>query len=318
MNAARGPASAGRDRRPLVVCGGVVGMSAAVFLVAAASGKAPAVEEPVRMRISGPTAPIVLGEAPPGFLALRDGAEAPRPALPARPLGADEVARLEARLDAQIAELTKQIAADPASFGAVSQRGDALFFRARFKEAVADYDRLVELDPKVDASHWRRGIAYYYNGQYKEAAAQFERYHTFDDVDRENGIWRYFSQFRADGRDKAQAGLLKYQKDDREPFPAIYALFEQRTTAAEILDAIRAAKIDETERDKRRFYASLYLGLHAELEDRPREALAHLHEAVSSPWGQKSSGGPKYMWHVGRIQYDLVRARLEQADKQPK
>ena len=79
----------------------------------------------------------------------------------------------------------------------LSQRGDVLFFLGDFKEAVADYEEMVDLDPQQGDSHWRRGIARFYAGKAKEAAQQFEAYHSFDDIDRENGIWRYFSQYRA-------------------------------------------------------------------------------------------------------------------------
>ena len=66
---------------------------------------------------------------------------------------------------------------------------------------MADYNRIVELSPQRDASHWQRGIAYFYAKDYKSAAGQFERYHSFDNVDRENGIWRYLSQHKAYGKD---------------------------------------------------------------------------------------------------------------------
>ena len=104
---------------------------------------------------------------------------------------------------------------------------------------------MVELDPKIAPSHWRRGIAYFYAKKYKQAANQFEIYHTFDDVDRENGIWRFFSQAKAYGLKKAREGLLKYEKDDREPFPDVYRLFAEEITPEQILDRIRDAKITD-------------------------------------------------------------------------
>lgn len=210
-------------------------------------------------------------------------------------------ARLAPELEARVTRLSAAIGDSSQQIGLYSQRADAYFFLGKFDEALRDYDRMVELDPEVDAGHWRRGIAYFYAGKYREAAAQFERYHSFDNVDRENGIWRYLSQVKAYGRDKAREGLLKYEKDDREPFPAVYELFAGRTTPDAILSGIVAANISATEREKRLFYAQLYIGLNEAIEDRPAAARQHLSHAVHNTWGPTAGFGPSYMWHVGRL-----------------
>jgi lipoprotein NlpI len=165
---------------------------------------------------------------------------------------------------------------------------------------------MVELDAGLDKSHWRRGIAFFYAGAYEKAAKQFEVYHSFDDVDRENGIWRYFSQYKAYGKEKARAGLLQYAKDDREPFPAIYQLFEGKRTAAEVIAPVEGAKLEGEVKEMRRFYAHLYVGLNAAVEGRNEEAVKHLREAVSNSWAPTAGYGPEYMWHVGRLHYDLL------------
>jgi lipoprotein NlpI len=224
------------------------------------------------------------------------------------PLSPEEVARLNGDLEQRIHRAAERIKADPKEVEGYSRRGDALFMRGRFKESVADYEKMVELDPKLDAGHWRRGIAFFYAGDYAKAARQFEIYHTHDDVDRENGIWRFFSQAKAHGLDKAREGLLKYAKDDREPFPAVYKLFEKKITPEEILKQIEAAKIDDEARESRLFYAHLYIGLNATVENRTEEAVKHLRQAVANPWGPKAGFGPSYMWHVGRLHYDLLTA----------
>jgi lipoprotein NlpI len=187
-----------------------------------------------------------------------------------------------------------------------SSRGDAFFKLGRFVEAAAEYDKMVEAEPKLDAGHWRRGIAWFYAGRFEKAAGQFERYHSFDNVDRENGIWRYFSQRRAFGKDKAQEGLLKYEKDDREPFPDVYQLFQGKRTPDEILARIAAAKIDDGERESRLFYAHLYIGLNFAVEDKPEAAIPHLRKAVANSWAPTAGYGPAYMWHVGRLHDDLL------------
>ena len=224
------------------------------------------------------------------------------------PLSAEKRAELVKDLDEAIGRQTTAIKANPQSLDAYSQRGDAYFKRGRFAEAADDFEKMVELDPTLDAGHWRRGIAFFYAGRYEKAARQFEIYHMQDDVDRENGIWRYFSQYKAFGKEKAQAGLLKYAKDDREPFPAVYQLFEGKLTPEQVLAKILEAKLSDDEKEQRLFYAHLYIGLNHAVEGRPKEAEATLRKAVANKWAPGSGFGPDWMWHVGRVHYDLLSA----------
>jgi len=192
-----------------------------------------------------------------------------------------------------------------------SARGDAHFKLGDFAKAVAEYEKMVEQDPSLEKSHWRRGIAYFYAGRYDKAAHQFEIYNTFDNVDRENGIWRYFSQFKAHGKEKAREGLLKYAKDDREPFPDVYQLFEGKKTPEQILTKIKEADLSDEHREMRSFYAHLYIGLNFAVEGKPDDAKPHLRKAVDNTWGPKAGYGPNYMWHVGRLHHDLLAAKKE-------
>ena len=225
----------------------------------------------------------------------------------APPLSAEERARIEKQCDAEIAAVTSTLEADPKkNLQGYSQRGDAYFKRGRFADAVLDYERMLGSDPSVEKGHWRRGIAAFYAGQYEKAAKQFEMYHSYDNVDRENGIWRYFSQVKAYGKEKAREGLLKYAKDDREPFPDVYQLFEGKRTPEQILEKIRSAEISDEDRERRSFYAHLYIGLNFALEGKRDDAVTYLRKAVASPWPRKAGYGPDYMWHVGRLHYELL------------
>jgi lipoprotein NlpI len=222
-------------------------------------------------------------------------------------LGADdERDKLNARLDADIASLTAEIEKSPKSVDLHSRRGDAFFFRGKFAEAVADYEKMAALKPDLETSHWRKGIAYFYAKRYDDAARQFENYHSFDNVDRENGIWRYLSQVKALGREKAREGLLKYEKDDREPFPDVYRLFAGELSAGELLGRIDQTKVAADEKRKRLFYAELYVGLNEFVERRLESAEKHLDQAVKNDWGAKAGGGPGWMWHVARVHHDLL------------
>ncbi len=227
--------------------------------------------------------------------------------IPDASLTAEQSAELTKSLEKTLADAKQAIEANPKDLNAYSRRGDAYFFLGKFGDAVADYDRMVELDDTLANSHWRRGIALFYAGRYKDAATQFENYHSFDQVDRENGIWRYLSQHKAYGQEKAREGLLKYEKDDREPFPSVYKLFAGTMTPDEIEEQIASAKISKEEREKRSFYAHLYIGLNFAVEGDAKAAKRHLHVATTNKWGPRAGYGPNYMWHVGRLHEQLLR-----------
>jgi len=223
------------------------------------------------------------------------------------PLSEDQRKAIALEMAENIKSASEQIEKDPKRISAYSRRADARFMRGEFKDAVEDYEKMVELDPSLDTGHWRRGIAYFYAGLYPKAAHQFEIYNSFDNIDRENGIWRYFSQVKALGKEKAREGLLKYEKDDREPFPDLYQIFSGKKTTGEVFLKITKADIDEEEREKRLFYADLYGGLYAAIEGDKDIAKRHLRRAVLNKWGPKAGFGPNYMWHVGRLHYDLLK-----------
>lgn len=244
-------------------------------------------------------------------LAFQEQPPAKKSVPPKHPLSRVEQQELKADLQQRLDKAVASLKDDANDQRAVSVRGDANFFLGNFNEAVADYDRMVDLEPRIDRSHWRRGIALFYAGQFDKATAQFERYHSYDNVDRENGIWRYLCQRKSKGLKQARAGLLKYEKDDRQPFPSVYRLFAGKISPDEILKSIAAAKISATERDKRTFYAELYIGLNEVVEDRPKSAESHLTKAVAAKWPRHAGYGPNYMWHVGRVQLELLQKRLK-------
>lgn len=218
--------------------------------------------------------------------------------------------KMQQARDEQIARLTQSLQKEPDNVRLYSQRGDAYFFSVKFDKAVADYEKMVELDSKLEPYHWRRGIAYYYAGKYDKAAGQFELYHQIDDMDRENGIWRFLSQAKLMGIEKARAKLIRYSKDDRAPLPEVYRMFAGETTGAEIIKSIKAAQLDKEERNKRLFYAQLYIGLLADIDQQPEIAKPALKAAAENPWPKQ--GGPGYMKHCARLHLELLTNKSKQ------
>ncbi|SFJ68199.1 tetratricopeptide repeat protein [Planctomicrobium piriforme] len=218
---------------------------------------------------------------------------------------AAERAQMQQVLDERLSLLNGKIAATP-SPELFSQRGDILFFLGRFPEAVEDYTAFAKDKPELAATNWRRGLALYYAGREAEAASQFESCHTRDDTDRENGIWRYLSQCRTLGRDSARKDMLVYTKGDRKPFTNLYDMFAGKQSADDVLKAIMADGASPDEREGQLFYGNLYFGLNELAEGRPETARPFLVKAVRNEWPLQAAYGPRYMWHVARLQLELL------------
>lgn len=226
------------------------------------------------------------------------------------PLSDEDRANLRKQWDEGLADVARKLEAKPDSLAALSKRGDLHFFRGEFAKSVRDYERMSELDPTIDASHWRLGIAYFYADQPEKSAKQFDKFFVTDDVDREAGLWKYIAQAPTLGAGKARAGLLKYKKDDREPLPTIYRLFEEEITPDDLLKSVDA-KLPENVREQRMFYIELYLGLWHDAHNRSQEALPHFRAATANRWGRSASYGPNYMWHVGRLHYERLAEKAK-------
>ena len=226
---------------------------------------------------------------------------------------ADQELKLEVLNSELIQSLTKELNAkeviNPDAADAVnlySARGDLLIFLGEFEKAESDYQEMVKLKPELDASHWRLGIAMFFANHPEQAAKQFDKYNTFDNVDRENGIWRYLSHYRAFGKEEARRQLLRYEKDDRPPFKEVYRLFDGSLSSEEVLKT-GGEDLPDAERESRLFYSHLYIGLNQFVEGKPQAAEASLRTATLNSWPRKSGYGPHYMWHVGRLQYLELR-----------
>lgn len=210
-------------------------------------------------------------------------------------------AELDAELDSQLAEFEEFDRQATDSVSRLSTHGDLMLFTGRYDEAVADYRRMVELQPALARSHWRLGIALYFAGQWKDAADVFDAYHSYDQVDRENGIWRFLCHHKAFGPEKAAEQLLRYEKDDRPPFPHVYQMFEGRLSLPDVLAAL-PDDLNEVDRESRLFYIHLYAGLQEAVAGNTNQARPHLQQAVLNAWPRTASFGPHYMWHVARRQ----------------
>lgn len=212
-------------------------------------------------------------------------------------------------LQAQEKALTAVLEKMPASPNLLSRRGDARVFLGDFKGAVADYEGMIALDPSQDAPHWRLGIAYYFAGAFEKAARQFEKYHAYDARDRENGVWKFFSQVRGENLEAARKGLIVYTQFDREPFPSVYKMLAGEQKPADVLEEIERKGLQSNPQVL--FFGKYYAGLYEFATGQKELGLQWVQEAVAVfPPEAVDRGGPGYMWHAARLHARQLAAEL--------
>tara|TARA_B100001094_G_scaffold309508_1_gene343222 strand:+ start:1901 stop:2662 length:762 start_codon:yes stop_codon:yes gene_type:complete len=228
-------------------------------------------------------------------------------ALADHPIPSAELQAIEKKYEEAEKTNSARIVGQPNAIDAYSLRGDARLFLGDFKGSAEDYEKMIELNPALDVSHWRLGIAYYYLSRFDKAAHQFEIYHNYDNVDRENGIWRFMSQTRLKNMEVARKGLLKYEKTDRPPYPWVYSLYAGDIKPDEVYRRVDGGGFPDHYKERVLFHAQLYVGIFHELHGRDQDALKHLRAAAANKFGRASG---TYMWQVARVHYDLLQAKL--------
>lgn len=232
------------------------------------------------------------------------------------PVSAAEMREMVLEWETTISETTEAVQQNPEEVSNYSRRGDAQFFLGRFEEALADYDQMIVLNPNLERSHWRRGIAAWFSGEYELGAEQFGKYHSFDAVDRENGLWKFLCDARASDIETARAQMLVYQEDDRASLPDVYRMYAGELTPEELLESIHDGGFDDADLDRRLFYAELYVGFFYWVQDDVDQARAHLDACLRTTFGREAGYGPKYMWHVARLGYEQMTEAAEDATEQ--
>ena len=205
---------------------------------------------------------------------------------------------------------TSRVQEKPNDVSSYSKRGDARLFLGNFLGACSDYEKMVQLKPELEISHWRLGIAYFYLSDFTKAARQFEIYHRYDNIDRENGIWWFMSQYKESGLKVARKGLLNYSQDDRPPYPWLYSMFAGKITPKEVFKEIKEKNFPEKYQIRVLFHANLYVGIFLELTGEvPQSALSYLSDATTNEYGRATS---TYMWQVARLHHARLFASIKQ------
>ncbi len=193
---------------------------------------------------------------------------------------------------------TKCLKREPNLALARDRRGDAYLKVGDLAKALEDFEAYLQVKPEAYKQHWRYGIACYYAKRYADGARQFKAGEAVFGNDVENAFWHYLCTARLDGVRKARQRLLKVGPDQRIPMMEIYAMIQGRSTPERVLQVARDPKYPANEKNRREFYAYLYIGLHHEAENRPNQALKALREADQRPI-------PDYMWDIAHLHLKL-------------
>ena len=228
-------------------------------------------------------------------------------------LPAHELSGIKEKYSASEKSLTSRLVKNPSEVSSYSSRGDARLFLGDFFGARMDYEKMINLNPKLEVSHWRLGIAYFYLSDFSKAARQFEIYHQYDNIDRENGIWRFMSQYKKSGLKIARRGLLNYSKDDRPPYPWLYSMFAGDISPEEVFIKIKEQNFPKKDAIRVQFHAYFYVGIFLELTgDNPSRALEYLAQATTNEYGRQTG---TYMWHVARLYHARLFDSIQELKK---
>jgi dipeptidyl aminopeptidase/acylaminoacyl peptidase len=191
---------------------------------------------------------------------------------------------------------------DPGAGPVLHRRAIELFQLKEFRRAVADFDRAIERGGRTHSldSCWERGLALYYAGDPAGARKQFEGYHRADNLDIENGLWRFICMAAEDGAAKARENLLPYAERRRRPFPALLDLYSGKGS----IDAVLAEASDGgavgAGLNEALFYAHLYIAKYLETAGDRNAARAHIEKALAHPVDH-------LMYACARIERDRLR-----------
>ncbi len=181
-------------------------------------------------------------------------------------------------------------------------RGELHFKMGLPRESAEDFSELIKRNLREGPRHWQRGISFYYAGQFTFGRRQFESHQTVNPDDVENAVWHFLCVAREENISSARTNLIPITGDSRVPMAQIHRLFAGKATENDVV-AAAAAELPGPRRESAEFYAALYLGLHHEVMNRPKESLEWMEKA------EKLAGIGGYMGDVARVHVMLRKGK---------
>lgn len=194
----------------------------------------------------------------------------------------------------------------PDQADAAVSRGDLLLRAGLPRESLKAWNEVVRLNPAAEPYLWQRGIAQYYAGEYEAGRRQFELHRSVNPNDVENAVWHFLCVAASDGVQAARDAYLPAPGDPRRPMDEIHELFAGRGAPEDVRAAVQDVDAEQAGGKDARFYAHLYLALHADALDHQAEAKREIDSAVAL-------GLTHYMADVARLhQQHLQRSAGDQ------
>ncbi|MEK6793460.1 MAG: tetratricopeptide repeat protein [Spirochaetota bacterium] len=184
---------------------------------------------------------------------------------------------------------------DEEAFKTAVKQGTDLFFAGKVREAIASYDAAAERYPDRAAQLWQRGIACYYAGDHARGIQQFAEHRTVNPDDVENAVWHFLCTAKADSPVTAKKNLIPVSDDDRVPMKELHAFYAGTGSEADVFRAADDTNASDTDRQKRRFYAHLYIGLYY---DALGKDTAKQHLKIAAGYGYPFFMGRMAVLHV--------------------
>jgi len=161
-------------------------------------------------------------------------------------------------------------------------RGKQRFLNGEFAASIDDFDHYLGLEPERARSLWERGISCYFAQQYGAGAKQFVDYQKFHDQDVENSAWRFLCVAKEKGLPEAKETVLPVERDPRPGMIEILELYRGELTIDQVIEQVEASRLSGATAAGYQFYTFLYVGLYAEVTDRPDLAHKYLKMAADA------------------------------------
>ena len=196
------------------------------------------------------------------------------------------------------------------------------FVAGRVSESVASFREAERLAPNLRPNLWQKGLAEYANGDYTACASQFSDGLRSHPTDAEETVFFLACKFRALAKDGIDSHVLDAalneaaatrKPDRRAVMNIVYDVFAGRQAPdalEKILSAVPSSLTTgytiNTLDQQQRFYAALYLGLHAEAVLGDEARAANLYEqALRLEYSKTASND--YMVATCRVLFNRLR-----------
>lgn len=178
--------------------------------------------------------------------------------------------------------------------------GDLYLRGGEIQKSIAQFKRYIAAIPEHEAELWQYGIALALAGQYDAGRKLFELHRTVNPHDVENALWHFYCVAKASTAEQARAAVLPAPGDRRVPMEQLLWLYRGVSQAAAVRAEVDKLPPESNQHASARFYADLYLAMHADAVGNRAQALELAARAAAAK-------EVNYMTDVGRVYLSVLR-----------